>query len=225
MKASSIRFMIIALFVQLVLFSKAQAQQCSFVSIGDLNWCTKNLDVWYFRNGDSIPQACTNEEWDRAIKEGKPAWCFYDNDPKNDEIYGKLYNWYAISDPRGLAPIGLRIPTEIEWLSLMSQLAGYDMTNLAGSTSELEESASPLMSINGWDELNNSNEIGFSALPGGYKMSGGFYGKGRLGLWWSTTSYDDFQSIHFLININQEMLGRMNMNNEGYSVRCVEEDL
>ena len=74
------------------------------VTIGDQVWSTKNLDVATFRNGDSIPQAITKKEWKEARKKQQPAWCYFENDPANGEKYGKLYNWYAVNDSRGLAP-------------------------------------------------------------------------------------------------------------------------
>jgi len=71
----------------------------------------RNLDVTTFRNLDHIMQAKTDEEWIRAGWQGIPAWCYYNNDPANNELFGKLYNWHAVNDKRGLAPEGYRIPT------------------------------------------------------------------------------------------------------------------
>jgi len=71
----------------------------------------RNLDVTTFRNLDPIMEAKTDEEWIKAGEQGIPAWCYYDNDPANNERFGKLYNWHAINDKRGLAPEGYRIPT------------------------------------------------------------------------------------------------------------------
>ena len=70
-----------------------------------------NLDVREFRNLDPIMEAKTDEEWIRAGEQGIPAWCYYDNDSANNELYGKLYNWHAVNDKRGLAPEGYRVPT------------------------------------------------------------------------------------------------------------------
>lgn len=71
----------------------------------------RNLDVTTFRNLDPIMEAKTDKEWIRAGEQGIPAWCYYNNDPANNEIFGKLYNWHAVNDKRGLAPEGYRIPT------------------------------------------------------------------------------------------------------------------
>jgi len=90
--------------------------------IGTQTWKTLNLDVATFRNGDPIPEAKTDEEWKAAGENKQPAWCYYENDPMNGTNYGKLYNWYALNDLRGLAPTGWHIPTDLEW-TVLSMLA------------------------------------------------------------------------------------------------------
>ncbi len=97
------------------------------IKIGTQTWSAKNLDVSTFRNGNPIPEAITNEEWEKAGKQGKPVWCYYNNDPKNGKIYGKLYNWYAVNDKRGLAPEGWHVPTDAEWATLITYLGGKDV--------------------------------------------------------------------------------------------------
>ena len=97
------------------------------VTIGSQTWTTKNLDVATFRNGDAIPQAKTDEEWKAAGRNKQPAWCYYENDPKNGTKYGKLYNWYAVNDARGLAPAGWHIPTDEEWTVLSTFLGGGEV--------------------------------------------------------------------------------------------------
>ncbi|MEI8193686.1 MAG: fibrobacter succinogenes major paralogous domain-containing protein [Flavobacteriia bacterium] len=113
--------------------------QAQTVTIGTQVWTTKNLDVSTFRNGDVIPQASTDEAWEAARKNKQPAWCYYDNDPKNGTKYGKLYNWYAVNDPRGLAPAGYHIPTDAEWTVLTDYLGGV---GIAGKK---------MKSTSGWD--------------------------------------------------------------------------
>ena len=73
------------------------------VLIGGEAWLSQNLNVCTFRNGDIIMEAKTHEEWMAAAKNNKPVWCHYNNDPANAKKYGKIYNWYAVSDARGLA--------------------------------------------------------------------------------------------------------------------------
>jgi tetratricopeptide (TPR) repeat protein len=83
----------------------------NYVTIGNQKWDTKNLNVSKYRNGDVIPEVKDLNEWN-ALTTG--AWCYYNNDPDNGALYGKLYNWYAVNDPRGLAPEGFHIPTIAE---------------------------------------------------------------------------------------------------------------
>ena len=94
------------------------------VTIGSQVWMTENLNVDKFRNGDPIPEAKTYEEWKKAGENKQPAWCNYKNDPANGEKYGKLYNWFAVNDPRGLAPKGCHIPSDKEWTVLTDFLGG-----------------------------------------------------------------------------------------------------
>ena len=95
------------------------------VTIGTQVWMTKNLDVAKFRNGDPIPEAKTDEEWEKAGENKQPAWCNYDNNPANGTKYGKLYNWHAVNDPRGLAPEGYHVPTDAEW-TILENFLGSD---------------------------------------------------------------------------------------------------
>lgn len=90
--------------------------------IGDRIWMTSNLNVSKFQNGDPIYEARTKAQWNKASKDKKPAWCYYQNNAQNGVIYGKLYNWYAVNDPRGLAPKGWHIPSKSEWKELISFL-------------------------------------------------------------------------------------------------------
>ncbi|MFM7765029.1 MAG: FISUMP domain-containing protein, partial [Sphingomonadales bacterium] len=90
--------------------SSNESTSSNEVTIGKQVWMTKNLDVDKFRDGSSIPEAKTDEEWKKAGKNKQPAWCYYNNDPANGAKYGKLYNWYAVNDSRGLAPVGYHIP-------------------------------------------------------------------------------------------------------------------
>ena len=85
------------------------------IKIGNQVWSATSLDVVTFRNGDRIPEVRSNEEWEKAGKEGRPAWCYYENDAEKGKPYGRMYNWYAVNDPRGLCPKGWHIPTNEEW--------------------------------------------------------------------------------------------------------------
>ena len=146
------------------------------VKIGTQVWTTKNLDVSTFRNGDPIPEVQEYNEWLKAGKNKQPAWCYYNNDPKQGAKYGKLYNWYAVNDPRGLAPKGWHIPSEHEWTILIDYLGGKEVA------------ATKMKSKSGWAENGNgNNNSGFSGLPGGSGAGSNFGLIGYYGYWWSST--------------------------------------
>lgn len=138
------------------------------IIIGNQIWMDKNLSVDTFQNGDSIKEAKTNDEWKKALENGEPAWCCYENYPSNGDKYGKIYNGFAVADSRGLAPKGWHIPDEIEYINLCEFLGGI---NTAGIK---------LKSIEDWIEhpiqiarRNGTNESGFTGLPGGYRNNDG----------------------------------------------------
>ena len=187
------------------------------VKIGDQEWQTNNLDVDRFRNGEPIPHALTAEEWKAASERKEPAWCYYDNNTENGRIYGKLYNWYAVNDARGLAPTGWHIPTDEEWTTLTNYLGGE-----AGGKMKATGTAY-------WNSPNTdaTNESGFSVLPGGYRYSdGSFYNIRNYAFFWSATEYDTSNAwIRYLSN-NAGYVGRGsdvdNYNKSvGASVRCL----
>jgi len=184
----------------------------SEVKSGTQVWMTKNLDVATFRNGDPIPQAKTNEEWEKAGKNQQPAWCYYDNDPANGAKYGKLYNWYAVNDPRGLAPEGWHIPSDNEWTVLTDYLGGK------------EAAGHKMKSTGGWIEKGNgSNTSGFSGLPGGYRINyGPFKNIGFNGFWWSSTEYGtDYVLYRHLSYYNGDVARYDTAKHIGNSVRCL----
>jgi len=162
---------------------KCEKQYCFCQTTKSQIWMTKNLDVTSFKNGDKIPQAKNPEEWLRAKKEGKPAWCYYDFNSDNDKIYGKLYNCYAIKDIRGLAPNGWHIPKVGEWHQLLMNLS------LRNSHCEEDRSALPrtLKAITLWEadcfSCKGDNASGFNGLPSGRTQEGWnqveFRGKGN----------------------------------------------
>jgi len=91
------------------------------VVIGSQLWMAENLNVSHYRNGDSIPEVTDPEQWAKLTT---GAWCYYNNDPEMGVIYGKLYNWYAVNDPRGLAPNGWHIPNDNERNTMINFLGG-----------------------------------------------------------------------------------------------------
>ena len=89
------------------------------IKIGNQTWATRNLNLETYRNGEVIPQVQDANAW-ANLRTG--AWCYYENNTANGSSYGKLYNWYAVNDPRGLAPKGYHIPSDAEWTILSDNL-------------------------------------------------------------------------------------------------------
>jgi len=189
------------------------------VIIGEQVWMAENLNVSKFRNGDIIPEAKTNEEWIKAGKNKKPAWCYYDNNPANGVKYGKLYNWYAVNDPRGLAPNGWHVPDIYQCIKLSNYLGGE---NIAGKKMK---TISYWMSAGG-EEKGNLNTSGFSALPAGHcGYNGVFDGITRYGYWWTTTSTDWQYAYNINLFEGSTFLGRggYSYKHIGLSVRCIKD--
>lgn len=135
------------------------------VQLGTQTWMTKNLDVIQFKNGDPIPQAQTDDEWQEAGFSGKAAWCyvtFTNEDGVNQELkrYGKLYNSFAINDPRGIAPEGWRISTTDDWGNLEQYVSGSNFQ------------LSDLISVKDWDTLVGTNKTGLNIEPAGWRDVG-----------------------------------------------------
>lgn len=191
------------------------------VKIGDQVWMTKNLDVSKFRNGDPIPEAKTAAEWESAGNSGKPAWSCYDNDPDNCKIYGKLYNWYAVNDSRGLAPSGWHVSTDAEWKTLESYLGGGTV-----AADKLKETGT-----SHWQppKGGGNNTSGFTMLPGGWRgVQIGFEGLGGTAYFWTAS---EFNSNKMPGNAWSRCLGCAsssldrggNKKEGGFSVRCVKD--
>lgn len=134
---------------------------------------------------------------EKQRKKKKPAWCYYNNDSDNGEKYGKLYNWYAVSDSRIIAPKGFHVPSIKEWESLVAYLGG---TNTADG--KLTDAAGKkLKSKNGWsEEGNGTNESGFFGIPSGERYDfGSFEDIGYKAVWWSSTPQEVAIGLNNLI--------------------------
>jgi uncharacterized protein (TIGR02145 family) len=204
-----------AIIIATLLLSCGNNQKFKTVTIGDQVWMAENLNVDKFRNGDPIPHAQTAEEWQQAGENGQPAWCYYDNDPANGKIYGKLYNWYAVSDWRGLAPEGWRIPSDEDWEKLIKLLGGEEA---AGGKLKATDTTY-------WQSPNTcaTNETGFAALPGGYRhASGSFKGIGNYGTFWSSTEASSLNAWYRVLYDDYANVYRNDFSKgSGFSVRCL----
>jgi uncharacterized protein (TIGR02145 family) len=180
------------------------------IEIGTQQWMTQNLDVTTYRNGDIIPQVTDPIDWD-ALTTG--AWCYYNNDPANGAIYGKLYNWYAVNDSRGLAPAGWHIPSDAEWTTLGTHLGG---NAVAGGKMKTTGTT--------WNSPNSgaTNESGYSGLPGGVRDTGAFFNDGTNGNWWSATQTSTINAwSRKLTNTSSTLFRTFDKKSNGYSVRCL----
>ena len=192
------------------------------VKIGNQIWMVENLNVGHFRNGDSILEVKTNEEWALAGKEGKPVWCYYDNDPANGKKYGKLYNWYAVNDPRGLAPDGWHIPSDDEWTQLTDYIGGK---NVAGGKMKSTGTIQARTGLYKDPNTNATNESGFTGLPGGSRhIIGAFQDIGDSGYWWSSKEYNTYYSWYRHLHFYYARVSRSYFNKRyGFSVRCLKD--
>lgn len=177
------------------------------VTIGSQVWMQKNLNVCKYRNGDDIPEVQDRTAWG-ALKTG--AWCYYDN---NNKVYGKLYNWYAVQDPRGLAPAGYHIPTDAEWTTLTSFLGGE---SVAGNK---------MKATTGWvssSGITNIDSSGFTGLSGGGRDLGSFTDRGYKGHWWSVSVFTNFLAFGRVLLYNSDSArGTTILKNSGGYVRCI----
>jgi len=190
-------------------YQVTQIDSYKSVKIGIQTWMSVNLNVSTFRNGDPIPQAKTDEEWKKAGDNEQPAWCYYDNDPANGAKYGKLYNWYAVNDKRGLAPVGYHVPSDAEWTKLENYLG--------------DDAGKQMKSTSGWEDNNGTNSTGFSGLPGGLRDHvGSFDGIGGDGGWWSSTEDSTYVAwFRFLYYDDGDVYRYDDGKRSGYSVRCL----
>lgn len=184
------------------------------VKIGDQVWMTQNLDVGVFRNGDTLRHATTDAEWDSATHRGEPVWCYYNNDASNAASFGRLYNWYAVTDPRGLAPTGYHVPSDAEWQALVVFLGGD------------QDAGGSLKSSYGWSNNGNgTNSSGFFAMPGGSRRyDGNFSYFGSFGNWWSATADDSTYAWARNMASADYDVNRYSLHKtKGLSVRCVKD--
>ena len=179
--------------------------------IGEQTWMNQNLNEPHFKNGDAIKQAKTAEEWKKAGGTGTPAWCYYNNNPKLGEKFGKLYNWYAVNDPRGLAPKGWRMATDSDWKDLKAALQKQDLDAMALQHSSF---------IGAYPD---ADVLKFHAYGSGYrKESGGFANIDEYASFWSKDTTNGYSANAFHLRKNQfNPLFGSSYRTVGFSVRCL----
>jgi len=200
------------------------------VAVGNQQWLGKNLNTTSFANGDPIPQAQTAEEWKQAGNNKQPAWCYYNNDPPNGGTYGKLYNWYAVNDTRGLAPRGWHVPSDSEWDILIKRFVANGAELNKPVTSDnftyytTEGAGASLKNSSGWTENGNgTNASSIAGLPGGSRADNGtFFFIGEDGGWWSSSEITTDKAWNRNLPYDNGKANRFNsFKGCGFSVRCV----
>lgn len=187
------------------------------ISIGTQVWMKQNLNTAFYRNGDSIPYLASDTAWSNA---NSGAFCMQTETPDAEFFFGKLYNWHALADPRGLCPEGFHIPADEEWLQMETFLGGKGGAGGKMKTKGIQEEGSGL-----WFSPNSgaSNSSGFSGIPGGYrKPEGVLFSLGQYGYWWTSSAVDEanawYRSLSFL---NPASNRNFSSKISGKSIRCI----
>jgi len=187
-------------------------QSINSVVIGSQTWMTDNLNVSTFRNGDPILEAKTKQEWINAGEENRPAWCNYENNDVYGNGFGKLYNWYAVNDPRGLAPDGWHIPNDKEWTDLINELGGENIAGIKMKYPSTKEKS-----------IKELNESKFNGMLSGSRFgTGDFEGVGYYGCMWSSTNNSLNSAWIRQLDNEKNNIERLSKSKDGgLSVRCV----
>jgi uncharacterized protein (TIGR02145 family) len=202
------------------------------VTIGTQIWMAENLKVTHYRDGSSIPNI-TSTTWG-SLTSG--AWCDYSNSTTNGSIYGHLYNWYAATDSKNIAPIGWHVPSATELNALENYLIANGF-NFDGTTSG-NKIAKSLASTVYWmtdtstgsvaNDVSKNNKSGFNGLPSGYRYpsNGLSYGLGSVFVCWSSNntynlsiSADKNMSVSYI----DGLVPSNGYKQYGFAIRCIKD--
>lgn len=190
--------------------TKTSKPNFNTIKIGTQTWMSENLNVTKFRNGDIILEAQTDELWIKAAEQKVAAWCYYDNDPTQT----KLYNWFAVNDPRGLAPEGYHVPDEDDWNALVNHLGGE---TVAGPKLKFASSWGDSTSV-----VYAKNN--FAAEPLGWRKTSkegiAFTREGAF-FWCGTALSLKYAWTRYLIYKSNDVKSYCYPKSSGLSVRCV----
>ena len=203
------------------------------VNIGRQVWMKKNLDVSNFSNGDRIVEVKSEQEWEKACSNKVPAWCNYSNSSELGIRYGKLYNYFAVHDSRGLAPKGWRIPKLSDWEQMFKFICSQKPPKRTVFENECVNSeldtysvGGELCSIDFWRfSENHNNNTGFTALPGGCRLgfdgNNAFDGIQEYGSFWTLDKkYDNYSKVTIGLGLARLEWSGFKM---GLYVRCIKE--
>ena len=181
-----------------VFLTSSNEEDMPLMTVGNNNWLMNNLGVTHFRNGEEIPFAKTKKDWFDAAKKEEPAWCYYKDDQKTGEKYGKLYNWYAVNDSRGIAPEGFRVATLSDWQAFKNEMNGDEINGVP---------------------LENLLQLG------GYRFYGGAYDfEDKMGFWWTSDERDNGNAYFFSVQKKKyNTLIDFNHKEDGMYVKVIRE--
>jgi len=194
------------------------------VRIGEQVWMAENLNVAHYRNGERICHVQDEKRWN-DLESG--AWCYYRDDPEEGKIYGRLYNWHAVNDPRGLAPEGWHIPSDEEWKILEKYLGmtkaevekeGLRGTGVGGKMKEAGQDhwCTPNVGAN--------NASGFCALAGGFRIEYGDLSGDSHAQFWSSTENSHLTAwSRFLYYGSSKVSRGPSKKYFGFSIRCIKD--
>lgn len=201
------------------------------VTIGEQVWFAENLRTTIYANGDVIPAGLTDGEWtstnsgaSAVFGEGSSECAHTSPDiDACDEMqslaeYGRLYNWYAVNDVRGLCPLGWHVPSDGEWTDLENYITDQGFDGTEGTA---------LRSTYGWEnDGNGTDDFGFSVLPGGYRnFTAGLFGDaGSNGVWWSSSPNGGNAWYRNLYVSHPGIYRVTSPPRNGFSIRCLRDD-
>lgn len=184
------------------------------VVIGNQTWMAENLRAIHYSNGDAVELVKDGVKWS-GMTSG--AYCNNDNKKKKAKIYGRLYNFYVVSDSRIICPEGWHIPNAADWKRLETALGG---TGAAGG--KMKQPGTRY-----WAEPNSraDNSSGFNGLPGGARNTdGSFEAVGEKGHWWTATEFSVTSAWHRSLYNNTAFIDNIyGYKTDGYSIRCIKD--
>jgi len=185
-------------------------------------WMAENLRTTTYANGDPIPNVTDADQWDDLTT---GAWAHYNHDSQYENPYGKLYNWYTVNDPRNVCPTGWHVPTDDEWTVLIDYLGGELVAGSKMKSTGTQYWYGPVSNPVSSPNTDATNESGFSALPGGFRLkTGAFSSIGSYAGWWSSTEYYSDNAWNRNLSYSSGLVSRSSHNSRkrnGYSVRCL----
>lgn len=192
----------------------------ALVTIGSQTWDDQNLDIDTFGDGLRIEEVSSSDQWARLADAGTPAWCYYDFDTANSNLYGRLYNWYVVSASLTAHPIvenpQWKIPTRADYDTLATTAGGRTPGGYALKNSENWKTNTRVSG-------NGSNSLGWKGNPGGFtKTDGVFFDLGWSGNWWTRTSSSATNAYVNKLFFGDKTLRELNPPQKmGFSIRLI----